>query len=475
MASYTYRIESFFGLDQSRGEGLLSPSCSPDAMNVETSDGELSTARGFTKLLPSPVPAVGSYGIDRLCFFRNAESTVPIAISGGKIFTSARGIWTEQYSYETVPFRRHYSVLMTRIGMTDCMLIADGAHRMLKFDGERFSEFGTAAGCSDVIVGSIAMYRSRLFAAGDPENPNRLYYSKLPGGTRSIEDWGPDEDSPSVEGGHIEIGATSGDPITAICAISNQLLIFKKNSVWRLIGDRPGNFTVEIIASDTTPTANTAFAVFRDVIYFVTDGGLCCFNGVDASPMPDARMIKRIMDGADTSDTRAAVAGDRLYFTVKKGGETRLIEYDLTRRSYLQYGGFTPCDIVSKDGALILAVSTRCVEKWGEGGDFDGAPIEAYWKTPLTDLGDKSVIKGLREIRLRGESGDEGRIKIETAIGSVSDERTVLLPETLGEVAEIPLANEGRTFSVKISNELGSSFRLVGGLELEMSVRKRTE
>lgn len=473
MANFTYRIESFFGLDQSRGEGLLPPSCSPDAMNVDTSDGELMVTAGFEKYLPNPVPQVSAHPVDRICFFKGAQGTVPIAVSGGKIFTCSRGIWSEAYTYSTVPLKRRYSHLMTRIGMTDYLLIADGEHRMLKYDGETFSVFGTEEGCSDINVGSIAMFRSRLFAAGDPENPNRLYYSKLPGGTRSIEDWGPDADSPSVEGGHIEIGAAGGDSITAICAMSNQLLIFKKSSIYRLIGDRPGNFTVELIASDTTPVANTACAVFRDVIYYVTDGGLCCFNGVDASPMPDARMIKRLTEGADFSDSRVAIAGDRLFFTVKKDGETRLIEYDLTRRAYLQFGGFEACDLVSKDGALLLAVSTRYVEKWGSGGDFDGEPIEAYWKTPLTDLGDKSVIKSLRNVFLRGESN--GRIRICAEAGTLTDERTVLLPESLNDAAEIPLKNEGRTIRLTVSNEIGSAFRLVGGLELEMSVRKRTE
>ena len=146
MAGFTYRTESFFGLDQSRGEGHISPSCSPDAMNVDTSDGELSTAKGFSKYLPSPIPTVSTHAVDRICFFKNASHSIPVAITGGKIFTSERGVWTERYSYDTVPLIRHYSVLMTRIGMTDVLLIADGAHRMLKYDGSQFSVFGSAEG-----------------------------------------------------------------------------------------------------------------------------------------------------------------------------------------------------------------------------------------------------------------------------------------------------------------------------------------
>ena len=60
MAGYTYKIESFAGLDQSRGENLISPAYSPDAMNMDTSEGELEVTRGYVKHLPAAVPAVAN-------------------------------------------------------------------------------------------------------------------------------------------------------------------------------------------------------------------------------------------------------------------------------------------------------------------------------------------------------------------------------------------------------------------------------
>ncbi|MBR6429485.1 MAG: hypothetical protein IKS43_07510 [Clostridia bacterium] len=477
MAGYTYRIDAFMGLDQSRDESLISPSYTPDAMNMDTSDGCLAVTRGFSRYIAAPVPEESTSGIDCVCFFKSAAKKVPLAISGGFIYTYDHGSqeWTRAYAYPLVLQSRHYSTLMTRIGMTDTLLIADGANRILKFDGSDFSLFGSSEGCSDVTVSCVAMYRSRLFASGNYENPNRLYYSKLPGSGRTIEDWGPDEYSPSVEGGFVDVGTTSGDPITAICAISNQLLIFKKSSVYRLIGDRPGNFTVELIKSDSTFVTDTASAVWRDNIYYVTEGGLHCFNGVDAAPMPDARMIRRLMQGADTSDTRMATAGDRLYFTIKKDGESRLVEYDLVTRKYMQYGGFTLYDITAEEGELIITCGTRCLEIWGRGQDFDGTPISAYWQTPLTDLFDKAAIKTLRAAALRAESPSGGPLVLETEVGGVRDVYRAALPEGSADVLEIPLKNEGRTFRMRIRNETGGEFRIVGGIELDISVRRRTE
>ncbi|MCR5611420.1 MAG: hypothetical protein K6F68_06285 [Clostridiales bacterium] len=476
MANFTYRIDRFMGIDQSRDESLISPSYSPDAMNMDASDGGLRVTKGFSKYVSVQIPTLGG-AINRICFYKNASGSVPVAVTETGIYTysEANETWNLRVSFEEERNSPCTSALMTRIGMTDTLLLADGIGRVLKFDGSAFTEFGSAEGCSDIKVNCLAMFRNRLFAAGDAEHPDRLYYSKLPGGERSIEDWGPDPDSPSVEGGHIEIGAAGGDPITALAAMSNQLLIFKKSSVWRLIGDRPGNFTVELISRDSSPVFGLAAAVYRDVIYFVTKEGLCSFNGVDASPLPDARMIRGIMEKADVTDTRLAVAGDRLFFTVRVGLETRLIEYDPTLRRYMQYGGFFARDIVNDEGSLIIADSRRYLEKWGEGDDFDGLPINAYWTTPYTDLGDKSVIKSLRTLYLRGESYGDGRVVVGAEVGFTDETTGILLPERVSEAAEVKLKNEGRVFRLRIANDLGGRFALTGGVELEMSVRKRTE
>ncbi|MBO4385305.1 MAG: hypothetical protein J5854_07830 [Clostridia bacterium] len=477
MAGFTYRIDRFIGLDQSRDESLVSPSYSPDAMNMDTSDGGLMVTKGFSKYLPKAIPSAGAGEVNRILFYKNASGSIPVAVTDGGIFTynGANETWNLAYEYEEARVSACVTAIMTRIGMTDTLLIADGRGRILKFDGSSFTAFGSAEGCSDIAVNFLAMFRSRLFSAGDAEHPDRLYYSKLPGGDRSIEDWGPDADSTAVEGGHIEIGAAGGDPITALAAMSNQLLIFKKNSIWRLIGDRPGNYTVELISRDSYPVYGLAAAVYRDVIYYVTKEGLCSFNGADASPLPDARMIKGVMASADTSGTRLAVVGDRLYFTVKVGLFTRLIEYDTALRRYMQYSGFFARDIVNDDGALIIADSTRYLEKWGVGDDFDGRAITAYWTTPYTDLGDKAAIKTLRALYLRGKSYANGRVVVETDVGFTNESTSILLPESVSEVAEVKLKNEGRVFRLKLANDLGGRFALTGGAELEMSVRKRAE
>ena len=49
MARKIYRIDEFMGLDQSMGENGMAASYSPDACNMDTADGELTVAKGYTR------------------------------------------------------------------------------------------------------------------------------------------------------------------------------------------------------------------------------------------------------------------------------------------------------------------------------------------------------------------------------------------------------------------------------------------
>ena len=63
---------------------------------------------------------------------------------------------------------------------------------------------------------------------------------------------------------------------------------------------------------------------------------------------------------------------------------------------------------------------------------------------------------------------------VNAVLRKIADNRAAL-PEGSADVLEIPLKNEGRTFRMRIRNETGGEFRIVGGIELDMSVRRRTE
>ena len=61
MARKIYRIDEFMGLDQSMGENGMAASYSPDACNMDTADGELTVAKGYTRYIHQPFPARRPY------------------------------------------------------------------------------------------------------------------------------------------------------------------------------------------------------------------------------------------------------------------------------------------------------------------------------------------------------------------------------------------------------------------------------
>lgn len=474
MGRKAYRIDAFYGIDQSKNENAIAAGMSADACNMNTDDGSLAVANGYVRHIEAQVP--GTEPLHRLFMHQRKDGVQPIAVAGDVIYAYRDGAWNAIYTYDPGLTRHDFDFVEAQINSTDCLIIGCGEAQLVKYDGAEASLFGSEEQLSNPNVLYLAMYRNRLFAAGDPEHPNRLYWSQLPGSGRSIENWGPVEASPNVEGGHTEVGDTGGDPIIALAALSNQLLIFKRHSIYRLLGDKPGNYIVEAVEARGERPAHTAIVPSGEALYYLTPGGLCCFNGVSAAPLPDARRIRTVLSGASTASTRGALSGDKLFFTVDEGGSCALVEYDLVRCTYMLRRGFTANDLCAHGGTVYLMDGGRRVCRFGEGATYDGAPIEAWWQTPLTDLHDKGCVKSLRELYLRGSSdAQDSVILMDLSIDNHTATHRMRVPDTRATVLEVPLLNEGRTFSMRFYNEAGGHFALEAGVELHFDERRRTE
>ena len=117
--------------------------------------------------------------------------------------------------------------------------------------------------------------------------------------------------------------------------------------------------------------------------------------------------------------------------------------------------------------------ANRCIYLYDHGDTHDGVPIEGYWKTPCTDLGDKGEIKGLVELYIRGESNTGSSICVETYSDGKQELYTVDGLDSPQVVKDVRLNGEGRTFAVRVSNLNGGHFSICAGLELLLSCRRR--
>lgn len=537
-----FTIDEFHGIIQGQYGSLLNPGTAADARNMDTSDGSLAVAKGFTRHIQQPVP-----GADRLLKLMIAKGAANpyYAVTAGHIYHFNGSAWASIYQFPTA-LDRDVSFIQTKIGEEDYLLVATGRHQLVKIklrtaeaslfgSGEtalsttvaayadkvitvatitqelitRATVFGvtvkgdtmavekgdaaaktltlaetpkTAPAKNDALtipgggstakVNYLAVYYGRLFSAGDPDNPARLYWSTVAGDGRSIEDWLAVVGSPDASGGFAEIGDTAGDPIIGLCAISNQLLIFKRYTVYRLYGDRPGNYTIECVEATGGSISNASITVKYDVPYYLAAQGIMYFNNVSVVPLDNgARYIDGIMDKADIQHAKGVNKRNVLYFSCKLNPASEyddaMILYNATRGTFMVRDGFEVADMCVVDDVFYLLTDKRYVCIFGQGKDYDGEPIHAYWETQETELGEKFRRKQLNEVYMLCVG--EALILNVYAGGCAREIRRKVVWDGSGEnLVELPLSiDRSRTFKLRLANEEGSYFKIKGGLQIK--------
>ncbi len=475
MALRQYRIPVFYGIAQNITENRQNDGESPDACNMETLGGRLSVANGYVR--DSEYAFSAPQNARRLYVWRRAQGKTVLVATQTELYAldEAAGSWNSIYDFGAAASAVQYDFLPVKIASTEYLLIASGAARMAKWDGVSGTAeaFGSAEGLSDIAVNYVELYYARLFAAGDAGNPGRLYYSQAPGDTRSIENWTSAEEGENVGGGFVDIG-TDSDPITGLFALSNQLLIFKRDSLYRLLGDRPGNFRIQPVNGTMQQPVHTACVRVGDVLYFLTPGGMYFFDGQTVQRKADADKVRTLLAGVDLGACIAAERRDRLYFALREGAfagaNDAVLVYDLARGTYMVRRGFEASGLYAAGGTLYLLDANGYVCRFEEGETYDGVRIDAYWKTPMTDLDSKAVGKRLEELYLRG-SGGILSVEAVTESGTVYNER--LMPGGSERILELGLNGDGRAFQLVFRNVNGSHFTIDGGVELIMDMQRR--
>ena len=341
MALQTIRFGSFAGVKQGVSAGGIPLNWAENAQNVNTAGGKLDRAKGYRAIYPSVTGAARK--LRRLFIWpRESGQTDCLVARQDSLFRydPTEEAWEDLYHYTGDMNADTFDFLKTKIGSTETLLIGNGLEPILKWVGgsSPIAAFGSAQGLSDKAVNFLELYFGRLFAAGDREHPARLYWSQAPGDGRTIEDWSADESSENVSGGHVEVG-TDSDPITGLFALSNQLLIFKKDKLYRLLGDRPGNYRIVPVEAALAQPIHTACVLYGDRLFFLTDKGLYFYDGQTVRRTAHGADLVPLLQQVDFSAAASAACGDTLYFAVKEHAASvhndLLIEYDVLRDCFL--------------------------------------------------------------------------------------------------------------------------------------------
>lgn len=327
-------------------------------------------------------------------------------------------------------------------------------------------------GTSDKKVAAMELFHDRLWCAGDPDNVSRLYWSCAAGEGRTIEDWVSDDFNEDASGGHVDVGVADGDHIVALKALSDCLLIFKANSVWRLYGDRPSNYTLERISDEVGAVDDKEIVTKYGTPYWLTRNGIYYSDGSNCMNVDgEVDYLRDLFWEVNGSMRRPACTVPwlrKFFFSVYSDTIGRFIlTRDTVTGAYLTFNGADIADVATASDYILFLASNGAVLTRGENTEQlltypDNQPLEAVWESQIMEINSLVMKKQLKALYFRAKGG-RIRIRIHTDIG---DTQTELVPQEMQtNVIRLPIQmSEARHLQVIVSNVNGSRFSIEGGI-----------
>lgn len=137
----------------------------------------------------------------------------------------------------------------------------------LKWNNQTGTEYETLGG-TPPNVKYVRKHQGRLWAAGDPARPDRIYFT-TPG---NHEEWNGVGDSGAMD---IDPGDGDSSGITAIFpSFRGALFVAKANALYKITGEDPVSYRIEqVTAGVGCNSHNSAVAIDMDDIYFQSERG----------------------------------------------------------------------------------------------------------------------------------------------------------------------------------------------------------
>lgn len=113
----------------------------------------------------------------------------------------------------------------------------------------------------------IEAFKNRLWLAGDPNNPRRLYFSEL---------FEPEAWPTSF---FVDIPMTPGDEITCLRILGDVLVVYGHNTPFMVIGETPFDFTIKRSFAQAGTESDRTVRLIENAHIYLARGGIYAFDG----------------------------------------------------------------------------------------------------------------------------------------------------------------------------------------------------
>ena len=330
--------------------------------------------------------------------------------------------------------------------------------------------------------GVIERYAERIWGGAIPEDPDMLMYSR-PYDPTNWTAAGTGEE-PEDGAGDISQPSWDGDSFTALRTFGSQLIAFKKNRVWRILGTDPGEYTFKEQYGGGAPYAGT-IVVDTERIFMAEKDGISQYDGLSVSAF-GRNMIEKLwkrVNRAAMDQMCAALYKNRYYLAVPLDGATAnnaLIVYNVEEGTFLLGTDIHIESMMATEDALYATSSvtpgkiyTIGYDSWAT-ANATGKPIK--WATAWMDFGRKAIAKGGYEVYFSPEVKKYPvtfRISIQTE-KKVKTKDIVIYP-TIDKAKQkrVRFGGTSRRFRLIIETRNiipGTLWRMTGGIQMVVEI-----
>jgi hypothetical protein len=334
----------------------------------------------------------------------------------------------------------------------------------------------------------IARSNDRVWGTGVPGEPDTLYYSAVydPTDWKAYDPEGidaPDADDPRAMedcAGEVRQPTWNGASFTALTQFGDQLLAFKGNGVWRVMGVGPGEYTFTEQYGGGTLYPYTV-AVNLDRVFLVERDGLSIYDGMTVSPFnrPYIERFWRTVN-KDAMDQMCAIVYKQKYYLALPTGESEvnnaLLIYDIETGTFLVYNDvyiesmtLVGDELIATSSSLPGRMLSVLYDSW-ETGMSSGKGSK--WETPWMDFNYKTIAKGGYEIYFNPEvKGLAVTFRFTIQTEKKSKTKDVTIPPTTFQAKQkkIRFGGTGRKFKLIIEvlpHPKKAVWRLTGGIHM---------